>query len=1003
MVNIKQSLSSLWPSARISLALSMMVVSILLLTELLGLLPSKLQYELDYRKQISESMALVFSELASESDISSVRRVVANIVEREESVLTAGFRIQRGDLVFQVGPHQQQWGDYSDETSTPTHVKVPIYRSGQLLGNVEIRYRSMPSGVSSSGFIFLILFVALFCFVFFLIFILRTLRQIDPSSVVPERVNAAFDTLEEGVVILDDQQRIVLVNTAFSELLDKPVSALMGRRLDELGWLRSGDGDVDMPWVLAFAENENRIGDKMHLDVGDGKKHTMVVNSALIRDSGGSLQGMLLTFDDVTELEHQKTKLQEMVFDLESSRKEIQRQNKELFYLATRDPLTGSYNRRYFFEQFEILFSDARENDQELCCIMVDIDHFKQVNDNFGHDVGDKVICFLADVLQSCVRDKDTVGRYGGEEFCILMPDADIEEARAAAEKIRLVVQKDSGGPFNDRHHVTASLGVARLSDGAESPEQLNKQADQALYAAKESGRNRVVSWSEKVSQTQSEEKTVQLQEARKPDVRIPLSDHAHESSEIKSLQQQVMQLEKIAANFAEQLQKEKHYDAVTGLPNHTLFYDRIRQSMERADRDGESVAILIIGFDFFEQIKATRGAEAADKLFQAISKMLVGIFRRSDSVTVFNAANEDDYAVSRIERDEFGILVTDFHDAGTVPWVIKRIFSAFEKPVLLDEFETQVSFQVGVSIYPQDSSTPEELLTHAIVAKSNAKPDVFGSAYQFYDRELQSRAIEQMHIEEQIRASVANEDWVLFYQPKIDVKSGEVSGVEALIRWNHPEKGLLSPADFIEVAEQRGMIIEIGEWVLREACRQIKEWSDQALDIKISVNLSALQLRMDNLSNLILKIVDEVGISTSQLELELTETVLIDNFDRAINSLSRLHFSGIKITMDDFGTGYSSLSYLRSLPIDAIKIDRSFVANMNGDDGDANIVRTVIAMAHSMNLSVVAEGVEDQQQYDLLRKLQCDEVQGYFLARPLDKEQLLQWLNEKRSLASKA
>jgi len=994
---ISKSIGTLWPAIRISFVLVLITTSLILTADLMGITPNKSLYELESRKQLSESMAVLFSALATESDIKKLRTVLSKIVVREEEVLSAGFRMRTGKLLFEVGPHNQLWGEYKNNKSTTTHVLVPIFRQNMQLGLIELRFSELAGtngiDVFKNPTYQLILFVFVLGFFSFLFFILRTLRQIDPAAVIPDRVNAAFDTLSEGLVVLDDKEQIVLANKAFSDLVKLDAIKLLGFKLSTLNWKLAEEepGEVLYPWLIAMSTGESSVGDMLVLEVSADVHHTVTVNCAPIKDAQGSQQGLLLTFDDVTEIEVQKQRLQVTVSDLEVSKKEIQRQNKELHYLATRDPMTGCLNRRSFNEKFAESFANARSQDVELTCIMVDIDHFKLVNDNYGHGVGDDVIKMLASILLSSTRDEDIVSRYGGEEFCIILPGLDVDEAVSIAERIRLKIKKDSISTFESGPHITASLGVSSIYDHAKDPAELNDQADQALYVAKESGRNRVVRWVENAKPTTENAPS----EKEEGDDRISLSNQDQYVEEVKQLQVQIKQLESTASGVSDQLLNEQDFDKLTGLPSQTLFYDRLKQSIERAGRKNQSVAILAIEFDLFPQANNSYGLDVAEQMFGLLSTKISEIFRITDTVAILNFDSKD-VTVSRFERDGFGILLSDLEDDLMVTWTVKRVFEELNQPISLDEKQINVTCNIGISIYPEDARSAEELLSHANTAKTFENKGLSKNNFQFYDNSMQQRSLKQLDLEIEIKRAINNNEWELYYQPKVDIETQAICGVEALIRWNHPERGLLSPFEFIEFAEERGFIAEIGRWVLLTACKQAKIWSDKGFDIKIAVNLSAIQLHQEKLCNQILSIIQETQIKPRLLELEVTETMLMEKLETAIKTLNRLHCSGVSIAIDDFGTGYSSLGYLKHLPINVLKIDRLFIRDLDTDEYDQNIVGTVISMAHGMGLKVVAEGVETIEQYKLLQQMSCDEIQGYLFSKPVNVKDATKLLEQK-------
>jgi len=1000
MGHISKSLAMFWPSIRISFALVLITISMILIADLLGIFPNPNQYDLENRKQFSESLAVVFSTMANEQELKNIRPVLSRIVLKRDDILSAGFRYESGQLLFSVGNHEQYWNNYKEEKSTSTHVQVPIVKGKKNLGTVELNFSPLNSeqgfNIFNSAIYKLVLFVTVSGFFAFLFFMLRTIRQIDPASVVPGRVNSAFDTLSEGVVILDDKEQIVLANSAFSEMVKRDQNKLLGFKLSEFSWqLAPGDvGEILYPWLIAMASGESGVGDILGLEIDSNTAKTLVINSAPIFDDKNEQQGILLTFDDVTELEVHRQQLQTMVSDLESSKKEVQRKNNELHFLATRDPLTNCFNRRSFNDLFAEEFLYAQQNNEQLSCLMVDLDHFKQVNDNYGHATGDAVIKMLAAILHAITRDQDIVGRYGGEEFCIVLPGLNVEAALSVAERIRLKIKDESTKTYQtEGPRVTASIGVSTINDNATDPASLTDQADQALYVAKDAGRNRVVRWSEEpYLETNTADDLVELE--NHADNRISISDHSQYTTEISRLQNQVEQLENAAANFSDQLQQEQNFDKLTGLPNQSLFYDQIIQAVNKSARQGLSTAILIIDVDLFSQVNNSFGRDIADEMFVLLTKRVIELFNKENSSFIMDS---NDITIARFNNDELGILLTNLNGRMILSLAAKRILDAMSSPIVVDNKQVDVSCKIGISIYPEDADSPEELISHAGMARSFARKEQSLDNFQFYTPKIQEESLNQLRLASEIRTAIDHEQWHLYYQPKMNLSTGVIHSVEALIRWNHPERGIIGPIEFIQLAEERGLIIEIGEWVLRTACQQAKRWSDIGIDLSIAVNLSAIQIQQDGFADLVLDIVKETEIYPRQLELEVTETILMNNVDIASKVLSRLHSRGISISIDDFGTGYSSLSYLKQLPISALKIDRIFIKDLLTDNYDKNIVNSVISMAHGMELKVIAEGVETQEQLELLKEMSCDEMQGFLLSKPVDADNIASMLEQRK------
>ena len=977
MNKFSKSVGLLLPAMRMSFALTLLSACILLGADMLGFTLDEDGQALENRKQVSEALAIQFSTMNPAEDIDKIERSIRLIAERNPAILSAGIRARDGRIVFQSPDHPRLWQGYDREESTSSHILVPLMNRNLLWGNVELRFEQL-KGASLLGFmqkeVFrLLVFCGLVGFFAYLVFMLRTLRQLDPSAVIPDRVNAAFDALAEGLMIIDEDEQILLTNKAFYQRIGRDAVNLQGRKASELKWNRVSPqkSGSELPWIDVLKNGNNIIGAQFTLTTDDGEIVKYAINASPVWDSDNKkkVQGVLVTLDDITEVEEKNVQLESMVYELESQRAEIREKNKELEYQATRDALTGCLNRRAFTERFELAFDNALHDAGELGCIMVDLDHFKQVNDNFGHAVGDEVIIMLADILRSNTRKQDLVGRYGGEEFCVVLPGMTIEESVNVAERIRLRVKDESRKRYETGPHVTASIGVASIRDNPANPGALNVFADEALYYAKEHGRNRVVSY----DSMEGHESTAEITLPQQSPVQPP---------KIEKLQLRIAELEEMATQFSSELEYNKSYDGLTGLPNQELFYDRIRQGIERGSRHDQLSAVLIIDIEMFSQINASLGRAGGDKLLQEVASRLNSIVRKSDGVSRLS--------VSRFAGDEFAVLFNDVPKKEQITWAVKRLMDLVNKPVDIDGNTVYLTCHVGISLYPTDADSVETLLNNAMTAKQYCKKHKTEYGYQFFDQHVQDLSVRHLHLEAELHRAIANEEWVLHYQPKIDIEQGKLVGVEALVRWNHPERGLCWPGEFIEFAEQRGLIEKIGDWVVRESCRQLRHWMDNGRhDCKIAINLSSIQLIQSDIVPRILKYLEEFQVPPRLLEIEITETILMENVRQAIESLERLHARGISIAIDDFGTGYSSLGYLKSLPIDSLKIDRVFISDICSDDNDQKIVQTLITMAHSMGIKVVAEGVETQQQFDLLCRYSVDEIQGNLVSKPVTAESL--------------
>ena len=418
-------------------------------------------------------------------------------------------------------------------------------------------------------------------------------------------------------------------------------------------------------------------------------------------------------------------------------------------------------------------------------------------------------------------------------------------------------------------------------------------------------------------------------------------------------------------------------HDALTGLPNRTLLLDRLDQAIGYAGRSGNAVWVLFVDLDRFKFVNDSLGHKGGDRVINAIAERLQSAIRETDTV-------------ARLGGDEFVLILPQRADETNETMVtdaIHRMMDAVAKPLMLEAHEFFLGCSIGVAVYPADGTTSEALIEHADTAMYRAK-EMGGNNFQFYTAAMNTRLLERISIEKDLRSAIEREEFVLHYQPKVDVRTGRIVGMEALIRWQHPILGLILPNRFIGLAEETGLIGLIGIWVLRTACAQTKSWERAGYGgLRIAVNLSSRQFTQKDLVQSIANILSETGLASHFLELELTESLLMNDVEETIEILQELKALRVHMSIDDFGTGYSSLAYLKRFPIDVLKIDQSFVRDMTlGSDG-AVIVKSVISLAHNLKLLVVAEGVETQEQLTHLRSLECDMIQGYFFSKPMPAE----------------
>jgi diguanylate cyclase len=418
------------------------------------------------------------------------------------------------------------------------------------------------------------------------------------------------------------------------------------------------------------------------------------------------------------------------------------------------------------------------------------------------------------------------------------------------------------------------------------------------------------------------------------------------------------------------------YYDDLTSLPNRRLFKLRLQAALREAALQDKLMAVMFLDLDRFKNVNDSLGHTTGDLLLKHVASRLT-------------SALPEGAILARMGGDEFTLLLPQIAHEEEAVHAAKLILEAFEQPLRFDLHEFHLSTSVGVALFPRDGEDDTTLLKNADTAMYHAKENGRNN-FQIYSKTMNATILEQLQLEQRLHHALENEEFVLYYQPQVNVQRGEMIGMEALIRWKHPEHGLISPAMFIPIAENTGLIEPIGDWVLRTACRQMKSWQEQGLrPARVAVNLSARQFQRPNFVDQIANILDETGLEPEFLELEVTESLAMTHADRAISTLHDLKKLGVKLSIDDFGTGYSSLNYLKRFPIDTLKIDRSFVGDITSNTGDATIVTTIIAMAHTLQLTVIAEGVENEEQMQFLYDQGCDEMQGFLFSLPLQAEDL--------------
>ncbi len=430
-----------------------------------------------------------------------------------------------------------------------------------------------------------------------------------------------------------------------------------------------------------------------------------------------------------------------------------------------------------------------------------------------------------------------------------------------------------------------------------------------------------------------------------------------------------------------EQLAYMAYHDALTSLPNRVTFHDRLVRDLARAKRRGEVVGVVLVDLDRFKEVNDTLGHAAGDRLLVAVAERLQGVVRETDTL-------------ARMSGDEFCVILTDQRDEASAIEAGRRIHAAFAEPLSFDGQEAHVTASVGVSLFPMNGDTPEALVKNADIAMFRAKAQG-RDALEVFSEEMSAAVLERARMEKGLRGAIEKGEFVVHYQPEIDLRSGRIVGAEALVRWRTPDRGLVPPMAFIPLAEETGAIVPISEWILRTACAQAKAWQERGHPaFRMSVNVSARLFQQYDLSRAILDILKETGLGSGSLELEITESVAMANLESTLKTLWKLNGFLIRVAMDDFGTGYSSLAYLKKFPIHLLKIDMAFIREVDRNPGDQTIVQAILAMAHTLNIEVIAEGVERAEQLEVLKSFGCDMAQGFLFSKAVPAEEFTELLD---------
>ena len=793
------------------------------------------------------------------------------------------------------------------------------------------------------------------------------------------QAQSIFQSIEEAVLVLDAAGSVVGLNPRAQALLGLNDVDVLGRSLSDVCCLRHAVTGRSVPWPSSEFISGKKLADLSNVRLGchgDGKEIPIEVSIAPLLESDGAVNGQVLLLQDVTErremvqtLQHERALFQQ-TFDLaEVGMAHVSSQGRWIRVNRHLCQMTGYTEEELLQRSFQgVNHPEDNLGDEELLRKLLSGERTKYIREKRYIHKGGNVI--WVSVTSSMVRKIDGSPDYGisiiEDISARRMTLAKMQESRL--RYMALFEQMPEGALLFD-----SSLRVVEC----------NPEAMEKLGYAKDALLQLHVSDIEAIDdQDDIEERQAKLVINGRDDFEsfyrrsdgsifpVDVSVKLLELPDSEFLFQTIFRDITEERQAAEQIELLAYHDPLTGLPNRRLLQDRIEHTLGIAKRHNSGVALLYLDLDHFKDVNDAMGHDAGDLLLKLVSIRLQECIREGDTL-------------ARIGGDEFVIVLNEIGGPENAEIVAEKILRQLNRPVHMGEAEIRTTPSIGISIYPQDGRDARDLIKHADTALYKAKKEG-RSTYRFFTEAMHQETLERINMERLLRVALKRNEFELHYQPQVNLSTHKVIGCEALLRWNQPTMGLVPPAQFIPIAEHTGLILEIGEWVLREACKQARKWQDSGYELKVAINVSARQLmRPGEMMRALRSALDESGVSPAMIELELTESILLDpsSIGDVLEQISAL---GVHLALDDFGTGYSSLAYLRRFPISIIKIDRSFVCNSDTNAADAEMVRTIIGMAHNLQKSLIAEGVETLQQGLHLAENGCEVAQGFHYSRPL-------------------